>query len=327
MDMFRRCLGVLLLPMLLFCTSCEDSKLPPVGEGERVPLALSNPSIGPSVQLKGALSGTQFPNSQSAYPVGLWLMRDGETVTPQIEGFANMKAELRIADGLYSWAYYPGGNVASNGVHILKAKPLDVRAYYPWRDGVNDLTKIPFTSGEDDWMVAAPVDLSAGQTTGAVVVPLEFSHIMTCIEVGISLRYEGSVTLNSVTLNDSKGRLLSGGTFNASNGEISGTPGPTLSLSNLGRGLRGGASTSVYIIMPEIAEVAAGQINIRFVFNNIPVEFPLPLTMKVGGQTQTIDAFKKGYKYTYKLTLDNTLDFVPVGFEDKWITEEVPLPI
>ncbi len=326
-DIFKRCMLALFFLMLLCFTSCESSKLPPVGEGEMVPLALGNPAIGPSLQVKGALSGSQFPNSQSAYPVGLWLMRDGSAVTPQIQGFANMKAELRIADGLYSWAYYPGGSAASNGVHILKAKPLDVRAYYPWKDGASDLTKIPFTSGEDDWMVANPVDLSEAETTGAVVVPLAFSHIMTCIEVSINLRYEGNVTLNSVVLSDSQGRLVASGTFNANTGEISGTQGASVSLPDLRRSLRSGYWTSVYFIMPEITGVAAGQLNIQFTFNNVPVEFTLPLDMKVGGQTQTIDAFKKGYKYTYRLTLDNTIDFVPVGFEEAWNTKEVLLPI
>ena len=83
----------------------------------------------------------------------------------------------------------------------------------------------------------------------------------------------------------------------------------------------------MYIIMPEITEVTDDELDIRFVFNNIPVDFKLPLTMKVGNQTQKIDAFKKGYRYTYQLTLDNTIDFVPVGFDDAWKTKDVLLPI
>lgn len=326
----------LLVVFLCLLASCERQSSDNRQE-DTVLLMFSEPSIRHGVDSKASIDGDNFPYSHSAYPIGLWLMMTDDHVTPQIPGFDNLKAEYLFADGVNRWDYYPFGpdKPAEQSLKILKEEPLDIYAYYPWVSGADDLTAIPFLSGEDDWMTALPVRLSAEDTKSEVQTRLDFRHLMTCIEVRINCRYDGSITLTSMTLSDSKSRLVPSGTFDCTEEDLSKAVECDASTSSLTvsprRNLRSGYWISAYFIMPAVEnlELEEGEMKISFVFNNIPgeTEFLLPAKMKVGAAEQTVTEFKQGYKYIYSLMLDNTMDFIPVGVEKDWTTEEILLPI
>lgn len=306
------------------------------GNSETVPLDLEPPSIKATISSKASIDGDNFPYSHTPYQVGLWLMLPGNKVTPQIRGFDNLKAEFLFADGMNKWTYYPFGieKEGETSLHILRQRSVDLYAYHPWVSGVDDITRIPFVSGEDDWMIAVPVHLSEEDTAGPLTRTLEFQHLMTCLEVRIQCKYEGSITLTSMTLTDSKGRLVASGTFDCTSTDLSsavtGESANTIVVSPK-RSLRGGYWQSVYIIMPPVSglDLSDNEMKLSFIFNNIEAEteFYLPPIMNVGGINQTITAFQRGHKYIYNLTLDNTMDFRPVGVEQQWTNEIISLPI
>lgn len=320
--------------VLLFAVSCGDKsglKL----DDETVMLTFANPSISASVDSKASVDGNNFPFSHTAYELGLWLMQKGDLTTPQIDGFNNLKAEYLFADGVNQWTYYPFGTEArqtgESSLHILKGRDLDIYAYHPWVEGADDITRIPFVSGENDWMTAVPTYLTSAETVTSVTKSLEFRHLMTCIEVRIQCRYDGNITLTSMTLTDSKGRLVTSGTFDCSeedvNDAVSGTTGPQITVEpkrSLGRNW-----ASTYIMMPPVSglDLASKEMKLSFVFNNIEAEteFYLPSTMN--GSSTPVTEFKRGYKYIYELKLDNTMDFRPVGIEQQWTTQTIIRPI
>ena len=320
--------------MLSVVMSCnKETELS--GDAETVPLYLEAPLITATISSKAAIDpeNNNFVHSQTPYEVGLWLMHPGDKVTPQIQGFDNLKAEFLIADGMNKWTYYPFGveKEGESSLHILKQRAVDLYAYYPWVSGADDITRIPFVSGEDDWMTAVPVKLTRDDTAGPLSRTLAFQHLMTCLEVRIQCKYDGSISLTSMTLTDSKGRLVASGTFDCTaedlDDALSGAEGNMIKIEPK-KGLSR-TPTSFYIIMPPVKDLdlASKEMKLSFVFNGISAEteFYLPATMD--GVSQTIDAFQRGYKYIYKLTLDNTMDFRPVGVEQQWTTEIISLPI
>lgn len=326
-------LGITL--MLASAVSCDEQSGLAVDDGT-VMLTFSNPSIIASVDTKASIDGSNFPYSHSSYELGLWLMRHTDVPTPQIEGFGNLKAEYLFADGVNRWTYYPFGTDArqsgESSLHILKARPLDIYAYYPWVEGANDITKIPFVSGEKDWMTSIPISLTSEETRTSLTKSLNFRHIMTCIEVKIQCRYDGNITLTSMTLTDSKGRLVTSGTFDCTKADldaaVSGTASGNRIIVEPGRSI-GRSWTSTYIMMPPVSglDLASYEMKLSFVFNNIEAEteFYLPATMV--DSNEPVTEFKRGYKYVYELLLDNTMDFRPVGIEQQWNTQTITLPI
>ena len=324
-----------LTALLSLAVSCENDSAVS-SDGMTVDLTFSNPSIRASVDSKGSIDGNNFPYSHTAYEIGLWLMHPGSDVIPQIEGFDNLKAEYLFADGVNRWTYYPFGTgvgqTGESSLHILKDKAVDIYAYHPWVEGSDDITKIAFVSGEDDWMTAVPIRLDEDETSTELSRTLEFRHLMTCIEVRIQCRYEGSISLTSMTLTDTEGRLVASGTFDCTAEDVSdavtGSKGNIIKVEPK-RSLRGGYWVSTYIMMPPVygLDLASNEMKLSFVFNNIAAEteFYLPSTMK--NSSVPVTEFERGYKYIYELKLDNTMDFRPVGIEKQWQTQTITLPI
>lgn len=323
-----------LTALLSLAVSCENDSAVS-SDGMTVDLTFSNPSIRASVDSKGSIDGNNFPYSHTAYEIGLWLMHPGSDVIPQIEGFDNLKAEYLFADGVNRWTYYPfgtgAGQTGESSLHILKGRDLDIYAYYPWLGDVTDITRIKFDSGETDWMTAVPIHLTYEETMTSVKKSLEFRHLMTCIEVRIQCKYDGNIALTSMTLTDSKGRLITSGIFDCTaediNNAVSGTTGPQITIKpnrSLSRNL-----TSTYFIMPPVSglDLASNEMKLSFVFNNIEAEKEFYLPSIMDNSTTPVTEFKRGYKYIYELTLDNTMDFRPVGVEQQWKTQTITLPI
>lgn len=333
MKLFGTITGMLfLIPALL--VSCEKVSVFS-SEGDTVSLFFDSPAVVPEVDSKVPVNGEDFPFSPVSYNLGFWLMKKDNVEEPQIMGYSNLKAEYLKADGVNSWSFYPFGSGVKpvGNLFVMKKRAIDVYAYHPWVAGADDMTAIHFVSGEDDWMIAQPVKLDESDTENDIVVPLAFKHLMTCIQVNIKCLYKGSIKVTSMTLTDEKGRLIPSGTFDCTE------PDPDLAL-NLGppsssivlrpnRSLNGQSYVSFYIMMPPVSglDLADKEMTLSFEFNGIDAEtdFVIPPTMS--GSSQEIKEFKRGYKYIYNLTLDNTIDFIPKGIEPLWTENEILLPV
>ena len=303
------------------------------GDYETVPLVFDSPSIVYTQESKASVDGSNFPSNPTAYQIGVWIVK-GDTYEDQISTFRNMRVDLDVgANNEVHWNYYVyNGTKQYDVIYVMKGKKADVYAYYPWNSAVNDITAIPFTSGQSDYMWANPIKLSASDTNtdDPIERKLAFSHAMTCLEINVRTVYQGTVRLSSMTLTDKaeQPRLIASGTMNATNGELtcdaptsSITLKPNTSLTHQSFG------NNFYIIMPAIGDdenpldLANKKMQLSFKFNNVDAAttFTLPNTMA----GKELKAFKRGYKYKYKLVLDNQMDFVPVGVEKDWGTTYV----
>ena len=257
-----------------------------------------------------------------------WICDHEETpasFTAHMRHYANLKATLDVSaatetENVEMWTY---GTHNATALGVRENSDVDIYAYYPYVEGVTDLRAVPFTTGQDDWMWAKPARLTASQTAPGVSepveVPLQFSHVMTCIEVRIRTKYNGSVSLTSMTLTDKavKNRLCSAGTFNAMTGDVTQTETGNELTIRPGASINTGA-TRFYLMFPEVTGYSDNEFELSFVFNNIAAQttFPLPTAMRDAEDNPvTIDGFHRGTKYIYELMLDNTMHFEAIGTE------------
>lgn len=324
--------ALLILTLAASLVSCGKSSVPE-SERETVPLVFESPSIVHAQESKASVDGINFPPRPSAYPLGIWIVRGG-TFQEQMTPFRNMKSELNVgADDEIHWNYYIyDGTQQYDVIYVLKGKAADVYAYHPWRSSVSDITAVPFVSGQDDWMWAEPLHLSSADTDtdDPISRPLRFHHAMTCIEVNIRCVYQGNVYLTSMTLTDKcdSPRLSSGGTMNAATGELScNPPVSSIRISPNTFVSHQSAGTTFYIMMPSVGsednplDLGNKPMELSFVFNGVDAETKFTLPNVMGGEE--LVSFKRGYKYKYKLVLDNKMDFQPIGVEKNWGTAYV----
>ena len=327
-----------LLSWLLLAAACskEPTAELPSGETETVALNLSAYiTAGAQLQSRAIVSGNKFPSDNKTYPVGMWVCSHEDTptaFTPAMLGYDNLLASLGVEainenEWRDIWEYTFGGT-KHDMLSVQRNEAVDIYAYYPYTASASDPTAVPFTTGDTDWMWAKPVELAASQLSGSSVeAPLQFSHAMTCLRVRIVCKYSGNVQLTSMTLTDTEGRLYTAGSMNIVENKL-----------NLSEADKTGelkltyadktVTTSFkdfYILMPPVADYEDGQFKLSFVFNNIAAQttFKIPNTMTspdASGGTVMITAFEAGKRYTYNLTLDNTMTFEPIGIDDEWIT-------
>ncbi len=326
---------VFILSVLSVFLSCEkESHLPLDKEKEYIPFSIT-PRL--DVETK-AIDGSYF--GTGSYNLGLWLgSRDNSGVfVPQVKGYDNIKAgAVSTAGGSSSefridWTYTLGGN-SYKKIYIEKGKEVEVYSYHPWVSNVADLTSVPFVSGQNDWMWAAPVKLTQAQTLGdAVVAQIQYSHAMTCVDVQISCKYEGTVSVTKITLNDTKGRLYARGSMNALDGSLS--LDDSDKVGNISITPKAHLNTilqSFSIIMPPVSGLQLkddsneGELYLSFEFNEKPglQKFYLPKSMMKGGVETDIVSFDKGVKYIYQLELDNKVRFAPVEVEENWGSKSI----
>lgn len=336
-----------LLSLLLLAGACTKEptaeRLP--GDTETVRL---NPSAyivaGTRMQSRAAISGGKFPSDGKRYPIGMWVCKHEETPTkfePAMDGYGNLLASLGVEavgenEWRDLWKYTFSGTLDGTTHDILSVQryePVDIYAYYPRQtdngDTPFDPTAVPFTTGETDWMWAAPVKNGiAVDGKSTIDAPLHFSHAMTCLRVKIRCKYDGSVKLTSLTLTDSEGRLYKAGSMDIVEHKLSlndadktGKLALTYSDNTLVK------TYKVFdIIMPPVGDYEDGQFELSFVFNDIAAQtsFKIPNTIpkdpNVPDIIETITAFEAGKRYMYSLTLDNRMKFEPIGIDDEWIT-------
>lgn len=332
---------VTLLSCLLLMAACTKE---PAAEpsGETVPLNLSAFITAEArVQSRAIVPGDKFPSDNKIYPIGMWVCshEDPPTAfTPAMPGYGNLLASLgveAISENEWRdiWRYTIDGTTYDI-LSVLRNKAVDIYAYYPHTASASDPTAVPFTTGETDWMWARPVALTSGNLSGSSVeVPLQFEHVMTALRVRIKCKYNGNVQLTSMTLTDTESRLYKAGSMNIVENKLNLSDADRigeLKLNSYADKTVTSSFKNFYILMPPVGNYADGQFELSFVFNNIAAQttFKIPNTITkkdpndpdAPGETVTITAFEAGKRYTYNLTLDNTMTFEPIGIDDEWVT-------
>lgn len=335
--------GASLLGLLLLAACGKETAEQPSGNAERVSLDFTARIVAEvRPQTKAApVEGTIFPARPEDYPIGMWICSHEEApqqkFAPAMSGYGNLLASLSVGakdqgENEYVWNYTFDERTHSV-LSVQREVPIDIYAYHPYTEEAGDPTRIPFTSGEEDWMWAEPQTLAAGDLTGpSVQVPLRFKHAMTCLQVGIRCLYTGSVRLTSMTLTDSRGRLYARGTMNALTGELTcAEEDKTESITISPNTALNTTETVFCIIMPPVEDYKNEEFTLSFVFNGIDgkTDYKLPATMKnlTTQNDVTITEFETGKRYIYHLTLDNTMSFAPVGVDDTWQSENIDLEL
>lgn len=329
--------------------SCADSPLDNLPSEELVQLNLLPPTIEATPLTRTMpIDGTTFPwegrnheeGIASNYAIAMFVCDLG-TDTPHMAGSNNFLNALRseYRNGIHSQKW-------QSTISVRLGKSIDLYAYYPRVDKANiALTAIPFTTTEQsDWMWANSVRQESVSQENSPI-QLTFQHAMTCIEVRLSTKYEGTINLHQITLSDAKNQLVANGTMDIKNHSLSYTANQS-SITITGNNTNnnqlpkadGSSFFSYCFIMPE-KEMAENQLTLSFVYDRSATYpypstpgraiYTIPTTFTDGnGQEQTITKLKTGKKYVLNLVIDNTSSIYSLSQQiDEWTIVDVNLKI
>lgn len=351
MKQYKRDILCLLVGTLF--AACSDAQLDNLPSEELVQLNLLPPTIEATPLTRTMpIDGTTFPwegrdHSTSGseryrstdYSLALYVCNDG-TYKPHARGYTNKLTTLRVTQDTeqnttaYSWP---------SGLPSLRLdQNVDIYAYYPHDNNhVANPNVVPFTTHlQKDWMWATPVNLDQVSESNHTV-QLQFQHAMTCIEVRLSTKYESTVELYKIILNDTQSSLVNNGTMNITNGSLTYTanqPSITIQGNNANKDLLPVHSEGFYsycFLMPE-KSFNEGELSLSFVYDYVDPNFThgratytIPTTFTDGnGQEQTITKLKTGKKYVLNLVIDNATSIYPLSQQiDEWTTVDVNLKI
>ena len=326
-DMKRVARLLLCLSLPAACTM-EEAVLPELADGKEVRLELSarvHAAGAPESRVLG--DDENFPVGD--YRFGTWICYSDSLpkFVPSKIGYANLQTDMKVdRDGKQTWKY-TFENGRDGTLNVSRGVPVHIYTFYPRPQNGPHATQpdnVPFTSGPTDWMWAmesiAGEDLEGRQTT----VSLKFGHAMTCLRIIIKCKYAGS-KLTSITLKDKKKRIYTGGTMNLAERKL------TLDEGDRTGELKVEYNTplsttekDLYIFMPAVEGYEDGDFTLSFVFDKNPAKTEFSIPKKIKGPDGTdvlIENFETGKRYTYRLTLDNPMIFVPAGVDDSWTTE------
>ncbi|MDR2131469.1 MAG: fimbrillin family protein [Odoribacteraceae bacterium] len=330
-----------LLACLVLLAACGEPPAEGPGAGI-VPLKFSV-EVSPVAPTKAPpISGTGFPSG--VHRIGMWICQHEATpalFTPAMTGYGNLEAEtIASADGSnmkYDWSFKVGGSTSYKTLGVRQGNGVDIYAYYPRVPGATNPTEIPFTSGQTDWMVATPVlGLSPAIDQAETTVNLAFEHLMTCIQVNITCRYDGDIAFSKMTLHDTEEKLYPGGKINAYTGSLVLDPATRAGTVYITPGvtLNRHITQSVYIIMPAVEwpELTEGRFTLSFVYNGTvdgEETYIIPkMTRNITNTADiTIGAFEAGKCYIYNLLLDNQVHFGPMEVTTEWPTTSTDIPL
>lgn len=273
------------------------------------------------------IAGEYFPNGTYHFMAGIF---NHETMDPHKRGYGDVEMLFNPGaggDGLVQQFKFNFDRVLHNTISVDPLTDLDIVSYYPYLDGQNDYSAVEVPYGVDV-MYADPVTVNTGEPDEGITVvdvPLVMHHAMTCIQIDIRSLCYGSVTLNSISLNDPKGRLVKTGTMNIyDNGKITPTERTdklTWTFTNMSIATE---AKTVYLPMAEpIAETEepyAGDMTITFIFNGVESKESFTIPAESGLGTE-IGRFRAGYVYEYRLLFDNTVHFAPLQYYASWYTQ------
>lgn len=187
--------------------SCSEKVEPVNGtdEAKYVPVEIASVEIPAT---KAVVSGTEFSEGSS---IGTFLCAQNST-TAYSSGSTNVK-----------YSKGSDNNWTSTTPLMVSATKGDLYAYYPYKDGVSDITSISITNAED-WMYAE--NQTIDNTSGAV--SLTMKHALAYVEVTIkkTTDYVGTANLSKITFSgltpQTRPYIAASGNFNAKAGTVSG---------------------------------------------------------------------------------------------------------
>lgn len=328
--------------------ACTDAPLDNLPSEELVQLNLLPPTIEATPLTRTMpIDGTSFPwegrNHASGYStnysVAMFICDKG-SYNPHMAGYNNLLNVLHSS-------YYTNTHYQQWQTQISSRleKGIDIYAYYPRvaQEGLTPET-IPFTTTDQhDWMWANPVPIDKVGPDNRTV-QLQFQHAMTCIEVRLSTKYEGTINLHQITLSDVQNQLVAKGTMDITNGHLNYTADQS-SITITGNndnnnqlpktGADGSSYFSYCFIMPE-KSFNEDDLRLSFVYdyvrpNSTPgrATYTIPTTFTdKNGQEQTITKLETGKKYVLNLVIDNATSIYPLSQQiDEWATVDVNLKI
>lgn len=318
-----------LLPFLIMVISCNNNE--PVNQADDVvELSLSTEMVKTEVNIsRSPISGSIFPTG--SYEFGTWVCfheDDPEEFVPSQIDFNHIRTLLTVNNSNNNLEFLYRDRPRST-LNVKRKTPIDIYSYHPYLVGPQyyDLKpdSVPFTvsTNETDWMWAKESIGADNLTGGTFHSELKFSHAMTCIRLILNAKYDGS-TVSSITLTDTQGRIYKAGWLDlASQTVVLDENSKTNSLLlGFNRGI--GKDTSFYFILPEIPEFRESELKVSFVINNVPISetFIIPPVSYTTKEGTEIKGFVRGFCYTYRVEVDNTLTFSPVEIDEEWNSQE-----
>ncbi|MBQ0081324.1 MAG: leucine-rich repeat protein [Alistipes sp.] len=298
---FGWCISVLtlsaILSLLVSCTKqvCAD-EIVPSGENHKTYLKIG--SVTTSLLTKSAVQGTKFPTAEKA-SIGIFLVGTG------------------YEDARYKNIEYtkPAGSDVWTGPEIeLTSSSATVYAYYPYQEGMTDISQLPIVSSidKDDWMWAMPVeDVSSSKPA----IALTLKHAIALVEITFNnFGYDSSAKISNITLTGNS--FSSSGTLDATTGAL--MPGTACST---------GFSQDVELSQEECKIVANCLLIPTKTGTEAEVRQDFKVSITFGGKTLNASltgekgvVVRQGTKSTIRLNVkngDSKMEVVSVGV-DEW---------
>jgi len=164
-----------------------------------------------SIETRGLIESATLPDGE-AHSIGLTLVDDGEA-TYDGRTYNNIKATPSTSDGQQTWAI-------ESDIY-LSSTTGTLYGYYPYSSSVTDITQVPVTAGDTDYMYATPVNnLDDGEYTASVTM----NHALAVIRLKVVRgTYTGTGAVTAVSVKGDN--IATSGKLNAKTGVLSGQSG------------------------------------------------------------------------------------------------------
>lgn len=331
-----------ILPIILLTTAvgCTDAPEAITGNEDGYIHLELNPVISAAAEVtRAAINTTNGTLDNGTYDFGMYIYRFKDNDpdkghNPHNSSLINFLASYKTNDKGSSWKF----TIDEYDYNFLSVKagiPYHLYAYHPYTEDAVDPENVPFDSSKaQDWMISKEVLVnveSKNNTTDKITVPLEFEHLMTCIEVKIRTSNLTYPYVSKACLSDSESRIGLKGYVNVMTKDINITEksdkieykyiNPDMFLETHYKAFQ--------FIFPEIAGVKNDQLKFTLIYKNrsngdtreYKSEYTLPLKILDNENGVTL---KKGTKYIYYLLLDHVFTFegMTIEQEGEWETEE-----
>lgn len=310
--------------------SCQKEDFAGTGTKELRFSASINAALDYEVKSTKA-EGSKF--AEGTHNLGIWICNPDSS--PVIREFENCKAEYSISNTEgENWIFTGNGRTWENTISLDDSRAVTIYSYYPWNENVTDLTKIPVTAIESDFMWCEPIQLSEDDTKGDGVldVALNYKRIMTCIEVVVKSHLNDAIRLDEITLTDiSDANFATTGTFDATTGVLSLGSEDRLEKITLtsAQMLTNDDNTPKHSFIFHQYENYNGNFELSFKFNGIDGLTTYSIPNEITGSETGPVKFEAGKKYIVTLQLNEAMKFSVVDFKtvDDWNTTDVETDI
>ena len=323
---------------------------------------LIDASIQSGDPTRSVLYGNEF---QTGNKIGLFVYHaENTTLLEKLTLYGNRYGNIAgryLGDNL--WQYnFEGASTTFTDIYLMmpsevvyrEDRALEICSYYPWTQGVTSITSVPFTLGGKSEDMADVMWAAQNATDENVVIPnrntlpvtLTFNHALSLLKIGFRCAYDNKVsgtyigttmTVSSISIRraDREGAtpLHTAGKLNALTGKVIYSDADakevlTYDYTDNNSYTFAFRPENDYLYVPMLIcpeeYLGDGDYILEFTFNGqtLRTRYEIKRDDVRGG-------FLPGHVYTFKFTMDNTINFTGVQVEvdgpDKWTTESVNL--